>query len=81
MSNHTAIVTRNACTLGTTAVGIHGIYGGGGDAAIALSFSVAYGPATGISVDFHGTTAQAREFAAELIRHADITDAAQRGAA
>ncbi|NII73221.1 hypothetical protein FHW84_001790 [Dyella sp. SG562] len=68
----TAIHSPFAVKIGYVTTGIHGM--AGEKASLALSFMTA---SCGLSAGFHGTTAEMRAFAAELIRHADITDAKQ----
>lgn len=68
-----AISTPRAAVMGSVSVSIHGMTGY--DSSIALTFGSLN--AGGLSASFHGTTEEMRAFAAEIIRHADITDAAQ----
>lgn len=68
-----AASTYEAAKLGHTTVNICGMISN--SASMALTFHSAH--STGLSVTLHCSTAEARAFAAELIRHADITDAAQ----
>lgn len=68
----TAIHSPNAMKIGTVTTGIHGMTGE--KASLALTFSTT---SCGLSAGFHGTTGEMRAFAAELVRHADITDAKQ----
>lgn len=71
MSTTSVIFTPRVCSIGNVSVDIHGLVGG--TARMALHFET---EACGLKAGFHGTTAEMRAFAAELIRHADATDAA-----
>lgn len=76
MSTVTAIISHHVVTLGATHATLQGMHAGAGSTpSLAITFD-AKGPATGLSAGFHGTTEEARQFAAELVRHADVTDAA-----
>lgn len=63
--------------LGKTGYGLHAMYDadGHGEASIALRFGSPYG--SGMRVDFHASTAEAREFARQLVEYADAADKAQ----
>jgi hypothetical protein len=69
-----AIHTYKAGRLGSVTFGIHGLADKGFDAKLALNFRTT-SDICGLAVGFHATTAEVRAFAAELLRHADITDA------
>lgn len=73
MKTQSAISSYHLMTIGSTTAGIHGMYGH--SASIAVHFHA--DDAGGLGIGFHGTTAEFRQFAAELIRHADATDAKQ----
>lgn len=76
MTTKVAIVTTEAARLGSVRVRMQGMYQDDGHSpTIALSFRGEY--LCGLSVDFHASTSDVRAFAAALIEHADITDAAQ----
>jgi hypothetical protein len=76
MSTQVAIVTTEAVRIGAVRVRMQGMYQDDQvSTTIALSFCGA--DLCGLSVDFHGSTSDMRSFAAELIRHADVTEAAQ----
>ena len=75
MSIKAAMVTNDACRIGSTTVRIHAMYDSeGGDPAIALEFGM--GTLTGLTAGFHGSADEAREFARQLILHADSADKA-----
>lgn len=76
MSTQTAIHTPRAVVMGSVQVGMHGMFGTDPEdvhAELALEFATLV---CGLRAGFHGSTADMRRLAAELIRHADVTDAA-----
>jgi hypothetical protein len=76
MSTQTAIQTMRAVVLDSVHVDIHGMFAAdANEAALALSFGTS--KVCGLSAGFHGSTKDMRRLAKELIRHADITDAAR----
>lgn len=75
MSIKTAIYSYNFMTVGSTIIRLNGMFDIDGRTSIAIHFRESTW-ATGLSASFHGTTAEMRALGAELIRHADITDAA-----
>ena len=70
------IHTYAAGRLGSLTFGIHGMADKGFAGTLALNFRNTE-DLCGLCAGLHGTTAEMRAFAAELIRHADITDAKQ----
>ena len=74
--SETAIFTRRACIVddGAVAISLHGM--NGGEPSIAVKFA-ATNDICGLSAGFHMSTTETRDLAAQLVRHADITDAAQ----
>ena len=62
--------------LGETGYGLHSMYDstGFGEASIALIFGSAH--CIGMKVSFHASTAEAREFARQLVEYADAADKA-----
>jgi hypothetical protein len=75
VNKHVALRTENAARIGSTNVTLHAMYGNG-----CSSLAIRFGDdgASGLDMAFHGTTEEIRAFAAELIRHADIADAAMK---
>lgn len=71
-----AIHTYEAGQLGSVTFGINGLVEKGYAATLALRFRTSAN-ICGLDAGFHATTVEIRAFAAELIRHADITDAKQ----
>lgn len=72
----TVVHTYAAGQLGSVTFGINGMADKGYGATLALRFRTTAN-ICGLEAGFHATTAEIRAFAAELIRHADITDAKQ----
>ena len=81
MTTRIAKTTEQACQLGSTSVRLQAMYQSDGAyrANIAMDFSS--GSATGLTAGFHASTAEAREFARQLIDHCDEADAKQAEAA
>lgn len=75
MSAESVVCTYDAGRIGSVKFGINAIVFRGQGASLALSFRT--DDVCGLSVGFHGTTDDARAFAAELVRHADLADAKQ----
>ena len=81
MTTRIAKVTEQACRLGSTSVRLQAMYQSDGAyrANIAMDFGSGWG--TGLTAGFHASTAEAREFARQLIDHCDEADAKQAEAA
>jgi hypothetical protein len=75
MSYRNVIRTNSVATLGSTKVTLAGLTDGRDPT---ISFTFHTDAITGLEVRFMGTTAEARAFAASLIHHADVTDAASQ---
>lgn len=76
MSTKTAITTSLAARLGTVNVRLQGMYDEHHiDPVMAIELFT--DSVCGLSIEFHASTAQFRDFAAALIEHADITEAMQ----
>lgn len=73
MNTKSALYSSNVVRTGSVNVSINAMYGHG-EASMALIFRP--DDFCGLTSGFHGSTAEMRAFAAELIRHADIADAA-----
>ena len=78
MGTMTAKCEHRIGQLGHSSYGLHAMYSGDGRTAVAMRFGSEW--ATGISVEFHASGDEVREFARKLVEYADAADKAHADA-